>query len=86
MAIHFLGPKNIDEPVVWIFTELVVCVDCGIAECAVPEAELLRLAEGRRSGTMTYNSVPAFKPMLTNCLPRRTASTAGSSSPRAFVL
>ena len=46
MAIHFLGPKNIDEPVVWIFTELVVCVDCGIAEFAVPEAELLRLAEG----------------------------------------
>jgi hypothetical protein len=43
MSIHFLGPKNID---VWIFPELVVCVDCGIAEFAVPEAELLRLAEG----------------------------------------
>jgi hypothetical protein len=43
MSIHFLGPKNID---VWIFPELVVCVDCGIAEFPVPEAELLRLAEG----------------------------------------
>jgi len=45
IAIHFPGLKRIDEPVVWVFPELVVCVDCGIAEFAVPEAELLRLAK-----------------------------------------
>jgi len=35
LATHFPGPKNIDEPIVWIFPELVVCVDCGIAEFAI---------------------------------------------------
>jgi hypothetical protein len=40
MGIHFLGLKNIDKPVVWVFPELVVCLDCGTAEFVVPEAEL----------------------------------------------
>ena len=46
MGIHFLGLKNIDEPVVWVFPEVVVCLDCGAAEFAVPEAELRQLAKG----------------------------------------
>jgi hypothetical protein len=46
MGIHFPGLKNIDKPVVWVFPELVVCLDCGIAEFAVPEAELRVLAKG----------------------------------------
>jgi hypothetical protein len=46
MAIHFLGLKNIDMPVVWVFPEIVVCLDCGTAEFAVPGAELRRLAKG----------------------------------------
>jgi hypothetical protein len=46
MAIHFPGLKNIDKPVVWVFPELVVCLDCGSAESAVPEAELRELAKG----------------------------------------
>jgi hypothetical protein len=45
MAIHFPGP-NIDKPVVWVFPELVVCLDCGAAEFDVPEAELQLLAKG----------------------------------------
>jgi hypothetical protein len=45
MAIHFPGLKNIDKPVVWVFPELVVCLDCGTAQFAVPEAELRQLAE-----------------------------------------
>jgi hypothetical protein len=45
MGIHFPGLKNIVKPVVWVFPELVVCLDCGIAEFAVPEAELRQLAE-----------------------------------------
>ena len=32
MAIHFPGLKNIDKPVVWVFPELVVCLDCGTAD------------------------------------------------------
>jgi len=40
IGIRFPGLKNIDKPVVWVFPELVVCLDCGTAEFAVPEAEL----------------------------------------------
>jgi hypothetical protein len=46
MAIHFPGLKNLDKPVVWVFPEIVVCLDCGDAEFAVPEAELRQLAKG----------------------------------------
>lgn len=45
MGIHFPGLKNIDKPVVWVFPELVVCLDCGTAEFPVPEAELRLLAK-----------------------------------------
>jgi hypothetical protein len=46
MGIHFLGLKNNDTPVVFVFPELIVCLDCGTAEFAVPEAELRELAKG----------------------------------------
>jgi hypothetical protein len=45
IAIHFPGLKNIDLPVVWLFPELTVCLECGTAEFAVPEAELRLLAK-----------------------------------------
>jgi hypothetical protein len=43
IGIRFPGLKNIDKPVVWVFPELVVCLDCGTAEFAVPKAELASL-------------------------------------------
>ena len=46
IGIHFPGLKNIDKPVVWVFPQLVICLDCGIAEFAVPEPELRVLARG----------------------------------------
>jgi hypothetical protein len=46
IGIHFTGLKNIDKPVVWVFPELLVCLDCGTAEFAMPEAELGLLAKG----------------------------------------
>jgi hypothetical protein len=51
MGIHFPGLKNIDKPVVWVFPELIVCLDCGTAEFAVPEAELSQLAKGDAAET-----------------------------------
>jgi hypothetical protein len=46
IAIHFPGLKNIDKPVVWVFPDLIVCLNCGTAEFVVPEAELRVLANG----------------------------------------
>ena len=46
IGIHFSEQKDIDKPVVWVFPEVVVCLDCGIAEFAVPEPELRQLARG----------------------------------------
>jgi len=51
IAIHFPGLKNADQPIVWIFPEVVVCLACGAAEFGVPENELNQLAKGRAAGT-----------------------------------
>ena len=40
IAIHFSGLKNLDKPHVWIFPTLVVCLNCGYTEFAIPEDEL----------------------------------------------
>ena len=46
IAIHFPGLEGIDKPVVWVFPEVVVCLDCGTTEFVVPEAQLRLLAKG----------------------------------------
>jgi hypothetical protein len=46
MGIHFAELKDIDEAVVWVFADVVVCLVCGTAEFAVPEEELRQLAKG----------------------------------------
>jgi hypothetical protein len=46
IGIRSPGLKNIDQPIVFIFPELSVCLDCGTAEFVVPEAELSQLATG----------------------------------------
>ncbi len=46
MGIHFPELKDIDKSVVWVFPAVIVCLDCGTAEFAVPEAELRQLAKG----------------------------------------
>ena len=51
MGIHFPGLKNIDKPVVWVFPEIVVCLDCGTAEFAVPKSELQLLAKRDSAAT-----------------------------------
>ena len=45
MGIHFPELKDIDKPVVWVFPEVIVCLDCGMAEFAVPEEELRQLSK-----------------------------------------
>jgi len=49
MGIRSPGLKNIDKPTVWIFPQLIVCLDCGTSELVVPEnklGELRRISEG----------------------------------------
>ena len=43
MGIHRPGLRNIDKPTVWVFPELIVCLDCGTATFSVPEDELAEL-------------------------------------------
>lgn len=45
MAIHFPKLKNIDNPAVWVFPKVVVCLNCGTAEFVIPETELRQLAK-----------------------------------------
>jgi hypothetical protein len=46
MGIRSPGLKGLDKPIVFVFPELIVCLDCGMAEFVVPQAELLGLAKG----------------------------------------
>jgi hypothetical protein len=46
LSMHFPGLKDIDKPAVWVFPQIVVCLDCGRAEFIIPEAELRQLAKG----------------------------------------
>jgi hypothetical protein len=41
ICLHFQGGlKSLDKPLIWAFPKVVVCLDCGWAQFAVPEAEL----------------------------------------------
>jgi hypothetical protein len=46
MIIHFSGPKRLNQPGVWLFPKLFVCLECGSAEFIVPETELGSIANG----------------------------------------
>jgi hypothetical protein len=45
IGIHFSELKDIDKAVVWVFSDVVVCLSCGTAEFAVPEEELHQLQQ-----------------------------------------
>jgi hypothetical protein len=49
MIIHFSGLRNLDEPGVWVFSTVLVCLDCGNSHLAVPKTELASNRE-RHSG------------------------------------
>ena len=46
MLIHSGGLKNLDKPGVWLFPELLVCLECGFAQATIPAYELAQLAAG----------------------------------------
>lgn len=50
IAVHFPGWPRISEPAVFVFPQLIVCFNCGVAEFAMPEKQLIELAKGRAAG------------------------------------
>jgi hypothetical protein len=40
VAIHFPALNGLDKPIVFVFPELVVCLQCGLTEFTIPEKEL----------------------------------------------
>ena len=44
ICLHFLGGlESLDKPLVWVFPKVLVCLDCGLAQLRIPEAELRTL-------------------------------------------
>jgi hypothetical protein len=48
IAIHFPGLGGLNKPVVWVFPEVKVCLNCGTAEFVVPGNELRALVDGKQ--------------------------------------
>jgi hypothetical protein len=46
LALHFSGLEGLNKPIVWVFQDVSVCLDCGYAQFAVPERELEVLRTG----------------------------------------
>jgi len=45
-AIHFPGLKGLENPVLWVFPKLVVCLKCGYPQFTTPEKQLRVLMQG----------------------------------------
>ena len=46
IAIHLREQSGLDKPSIWVFPELLVCLNCGESEFAIPEDQLRLLAKG----------------------------------------
>ena len=45
VAVHFPGLKGLDKPIVWVYPKLLVCLNCGFTQFAIPETELRQLVK-----------------------------------------
>jgi hypothetical protein len=45
IAIHFPGLKGLDMPIVWVFTPILVCLTCCLAQFEVPKQEVRVLSD-----------------------------------------
>ena len=48
MIIHLSGLKNLDEPGVWAFPKLSVCMNCGFSHFTIQELSWLSLQRALR--------------------------------------
>jgi len=47
MNIHLPGPKGLEQPALWTFPRIEVCLDCGLTLFTITEAELRLVENGR---------------------------------------
>jgi hypothetical protein len=45
--IHFPGREGLDKPSVLVFPQMLICLECGLTQFVIPEAELREINEGR---------------------------------------
>jgi predicted nucleic-acid-binding Zn-ribbon protein len=45
MNLHFPGYAGLEKPTVWVFPEVVICIDCGFSEFSVAKPQLSELAK-----------------------------------------
>jgi len=50
IAIHFPGLAGLSKPIVLVFPTIVVCLECGFAQFAIPNAELRVVREHSSEG------------------------------------
>lgn len=52
IALHFPGLKGLEKPVVWVFPQVAVCLNCGSAEFQVDTEQLKQLddCDAERTG------------------------------------
>jgi hypothetical protein len=51
VAIQSPGLAGLDKPIVFVFPELLICLNCGFTEFVVSEAELRALLESGAAGS-----------------------------------
>jgi hypothetical protein len=51
IGLHFPGLAGLNKPIVWVFPKVLVCLDCGFTEFAVPIGELRVLRDETESRT-----------------------------------
>jgi len=49
IALHFPGLDGLTKPIVWVFPKVLVCLNCGFAEFAVPDEQVKTLREPESS-------------------------------------
>ncbi len=58
IAVHFSGLTNLDKLPVFVFPKLLVCMDCGFTEFAIPESELCLLGKEARQRVAATSRTP----------------------------
>jgi len=65
MNVHLSVWEGLVKPSVWVFPEVFVCLNCGLAEFDVPVRKLAELMDGKQyksQGALVVNCVLRSKP------------------------